>query len=40
MWDISSRFRPGFEPVPLALEDGILTTRLLEKSLSLCYLVT
>ena len=31
---------PGFEPVPPALEDGILTTRLLGKSLSLCNLVT
>lgn len=31
----------GFEPVPLALEDGILTTRLLEKSfLIFCYPVT
>ena len=40
MSDISSRFSPGFEPVPPALEDGILTTRLLGKSLSLCNLVT
>ena len=40
MWDISSRFWPGFEPMTPVLEDGILTTRLLGKSLSLCYLVT